>query len=177
MLTTSSENTIGSQDLQTYIRSILLIDRGSFENVTSYIDRNTYFFSRSATPAQQEANGTINVDIESLNEAVAEFMSSPDLQKIFENTTDMSDTGIKGLWQSISVISKGCNDIINHICQARARPLVTEGEVAKSSQYKAWVKAMHGALRQRLTYGASSPSTGLVMAVLGYHECKRRLKE
>ncbi|GAB7344330.1 hypothetical protein MBLNU457_2195t1 [Dothideomycetes sp. NU457] len=174
-----TEDIIGSQNLQTYVRSILLIDRGSFENLTSYIDRNTYFFSRTVASAQQATSSTTDVttdvDNELLIEAVAEFASNPELQKVLRNTPDRSGENIKELWQSISVKSKGCNDMINQICHERARPLVTEGEVAKSPQYKAWVKAMHGALRQRLTYGASSPSTGLVMAVLGYHECKHRL--
>jgi len=161
--------------LETYIRSILLIDRGSFENPVSYVNRNTYFFSRSANSVHQEAQGAADIDADLLNDAVAQFAYDGGFRKAFQSSSDNLDAGISGLWKSISVTSKACNDLINQICQGRARRVTGEELVEMSPRYKVWVKAMHGALRQRLTYGASSPSTGLVMAVLGHEECMRRL--
>ena len=110
-----------------------------------------------------------------LADAVDDFTTSRTFQEASQPDFEGIDAGISGLWRNISITSKACNDVINQICRDRALRTTSQEPIEKSPQYKAWVKAMHGALRQRLTYGASSPSTGLVMAVLGYEECIRRL--
>ena len=85
------------------------------------------------------------------------------------------EESVNGLWESIDHASGKCNEAINATCRQRAAEMTDSQPIEKSREYKAWVKTMHAYLRQKLTYGAPSPSTGLVMAVLGYEECSRRL--
>lgn len=56
---------------------------------------------------------------------------------------------------------------------ATARALGDEAEVLK--QYRDWQKASMRCLREKLSAGTPGPGVGMLMAVLGYEECCRRL--
>ena len=178
MLTRNPRQSIlGQRSLETYVQSIFLIDRGSFENPQSYLDRNEYFFltcKPAAPPATTTAVSTIPED--AIQEAAAAFIANPAVKAALTFWDANPDNSVSGLWQNLFHASQQCNDAINGICRQRAAESATSEPVEKSREYKDWVKTMHAHLRQKLTYGVPSPSTGLVMAVLGYEECSRRLK-
>lgn len=53
--------------------------------------------------------------------------------------------------------------------------LTTAGVEETAKAYKEWNKGMMRFLREKLSYGLPGPGVGVLMAVLGYEECCRRL--
>ena len=51
----------------------------------------------------------------------------------------------------------------------------TAGAKELLRQYKEWNKAVMRFLREKLSYGLPGPGVGVIMAILGYEECCRRL--
>ena len=116
--------------------------------------------------------------------AVADACSHGAVQTAIGTSEKPDEADLSALWKHIANGAACCNEALVNICRRKAEGVIgksferTEAgnlELKKSPEYKNWTKAIHQCLRERLTYGAPSPDTGLVMAVLGYDECCRRL--
>jgi len=156
----------------------MLIDRGTFDNPKTYVDRNAYFF------APQEYNEVYasqtysdEISTQDLIASVSQFMGTPSVQAALTTNSDQHDDSLAELWQRISDKSNKANHVLNAICSERAAKASEESsnQTTKTKLYKEWIRSIHAYIRQHVTYGVPCPNTGLVMAVLGYDECCRRL--
>lgn len=179
-LTRGRRQFLGARNLDTHIRAILLIDRGSYDNPKAFVDRNSYFFkadTRDALPPSKSDNDSI---LQSrLESAIERFMSSDTVRTTVGSTDSADHSDLKQQWSAISDTAKVCNDVLADICREEAMSMLGDSidgvPIVKTQAYKDWTKAVHLYLRERLSYGVPCPSTGLVMAVLGYEECLRRI--
>jgi glutamyl-tRNA synthetase len=156
---------VSGLDLKTHIMNIFFIDTKTYENPTSYVERNAYFFT-NLPPVSPSAESSIPTS--DLHDAVLEAMSHVDTSSVaLASSTDYTQVK-RRLDTAVSEYAR----VIGDICQARS---TSEGQVDKEKS-KEWSKSLHRYLREKLCFGRPGPSSSQVMAVLGFEECMRRLK-
>ena len=152
----------------------MLIDRGNYDNPTGYLSHNSYFFeSRATTPISASDTSPSQIATEDLAQAVSSFLAMGSVKVALSLQDEGDEETLWALWHRISDRASQANDALSVICHQRATDESTGAEDKK--RYKEWTKGLHASIREHLTYGMPSPSTGRVMAVLGYDECHRRL--
>ncbi|KAI5238674.1 hypothetical protein E4T43_07276 [Aureobasidium subglaciale] len=156
-----------NSDFRTHLTNILFIDPKTYENPTSYIERNAYFFT-ALPPVSSSSESAIST-LE-LHTAALEIMSNVDTAVL--KTTSTSVTNYAQLKQNLDAAVEECSRAIGKICQERA---TKDGEVEKE-ELKEWSKSLHRYLREKLCFGRPGPGSSQVMAVLGHAECLRRLE-
>lgn len=153
-----------------YCTDVLLVDDKSFQNARQYVERNRYFFSFDAGQVPPER------DFYDKHGRI----SPHDVQMCVEHLM-ASDSLSRGVWRDLShtsslkqeQISATAVRIHDAIDGLLAKASTTEGEAPLDS--KVWNAALMRYLREKLSYGLPGPSVGVVMAILGYRECCRRL--
>jgi glutamyl-tRNA synthetase len=145
--------------------NILFIDAKTYENPTSYVERNAYFFI-NLPPVSPLAESSIPTS--DLHDAALEIMSGVDTTSVALTTSTDYAQVKRQLDTAISEYSR----VIGDICQARS---TSDGQVDKERS-KEWSKSLHRYLREKLCFGRPGPSSSQVMAVLGYKECMKRLE-
>jgi glutamyl-tRNA synthetase len=156
---------VSGLDLKTHIMNILFIDAKTYENPTSYVERNAYFFI-NLPPFSPLAESSIPTS--DLHDAALEIMSGVDTTSVALTTSTDYAQVKRQLDTAISEYSR----VIGDICQARS---TSDGQVDKERS-KEWSKSLHRYLREKLCFGRPGPSSSQVMAVLGYKECMKRLE-
>ncbi|KAG9658147.1 hypothetical protein KCU64_g4712, partial [Aureobasidium melanogenum] len=160
-----SEAESGGLDLKTHIMNILFIDSKTYENPSSYVERNAYFFT--TLPPVSPSTET-SIPTSELHDAAMELMSHVNTASVSLTTsTDYAQVKHR-LDSAVEEYSR----VIGDVCQARA---TSDGQVDKERS-KEWSKALHRYLREKLCFGRPGPGSSQVMAVLGYEECMKRLK-
>ncbi|KAI4716104.1 hypothetical protein E4T48_07715 [Aureobasidium sp. EXF-10727] len=161
----TSEAVTGGKDLRTHIMNILFIDAKTYENPTSYVERNAYFFT--TLPPVSSPTET-SIPLSDLHDAAVEIMSrvnttsgSPTVSSDYVQVKQQLDTAIEEYAKAIG-----------DTCQSRA---TIDGQVEKEKS-KEWNKSLHRYLREKLCFGRPGPGSSQVMAVLGYNECLKRLE-
>jgi glutamyl-tRNA synthetase len=156
--------TVSGLDLKTHIMNILFIDSKTYENPTSYVERNAYFFT-NLPPISPSTESSIPTS--DLHDAALEAMSNVDTASVALNTSTDYAQVKRQLDTAISEYAR----VIGDICQTRS---TVDGQVEKEKA-KEWSKSLHRYLREKLCFGRPGPSSSQVMAVLGYEECMKRL--
>lgn len=114
-----------------------------------------------------------------LESVVARFLAVDEIQNTLKSLDNVDASDIRNFWQSISDASTRCNKILADMCHEQTSAMLgghtDASAIEKTQQYKNWTKAIHLYLRERLSYGLPCPSTGYVLAVLGYDEVLRRV--
>jgi glutamyl-tRNA synthetase len=155
---------VSGSDLKTHIMNIFFIDTKTYENPTSYVERNAYFFN-DLPPVSPSVESSIPTS--DLHDAVLEAMSQVETSSVaLASSTDYVQVKER-LDTAVSEYAR----VIGEVCQARS---ISEGQVDKEKS-KEWSKSLHRYLREKLCFGRPGPSSSQVMAVLGYEECMRRL--
>ncbi|KAH0445811.1 hypothetical protein KCU90_g46, partial [Aureobasidium melanogenum] len=160
-----SEAGSGGLDLKTHVMNILFIDSKTYENPSSYVERNAYFFT-TLPPVSPSAETSIPTS--DLHDAAMELMSHVNTASVSLGTSADYAQVKQRLDSAVEEYSRAIGDV----CQARA---TSDGQVDKERS-KEWSKALHRYLREKLCFGRPGPGSSQVMAVLGYDECMKRLK-
>lgn len=194
-------NRLGSADaLTAYCSSILLADRKSYTNASDFVERNWYFFDLDGPrepPAQEfyDADKTISfndvrglvVDIFEHDELGitpsqnAESNLPADFSQLDERNAKIHDMITRRIWLHVVGMSSdspaGATMDLNIGQGEIAKRSASSDEAAASllNQFKAWQKATMRYLRERLCFGTPGVAIGLVVAILGDEECRRRL--
>ena len=177
-----SQPILGNREIETYIASILSADDKNYENPTSYVARNAYFFTRDLPippPAPVTADPSDNsVPTLAEVEVALQDMLITDELKLLRflalNTADQSYAAMKQRLDSdVAAYAKA----IEGLCESRADEVkMSNGDEAdKGKVVKEWRKAVHRLLRERLAFGMPGPGSAVLMGVLGYEETCRRL--
>ncbi|KAI4743861.1 hypothetical protein E4T50_05764 [Aureobasidium sp. EXF-12298] len=155
---------VSGLDPKTHIMNILFIDSKTYENPTSYVERNAYFFTNlpPISPATESSIPTSD-----LHDAALEAMSHVDTASVALKTSADYAQVKRQLDTAMSEYAR----VIGDMCQTRS---IVDGQVDKEKA-KEWSKSLHRYLREKLCFGRPGPSSSQVMAVLGYEECMKRL--
>jgi glutamyl-tRNA synthetase len=155
---------VSGLDSKTHIMNILFIDSKTYENPTSYVERNAYFFT-DLPPISPSSESSIPTS--DLHDAALEAMSHVDTASVaLKTSTDYAQVK-RQLDTAMSEYAR----VIGDMCQTRS---TVDGQVDKEKA-KEWSKSFHRYLREKLCFGRPGPSSSQVMAVLGYEECMKRL--
>ncbi|THX67701.1 hypothetical protein D6D05_09713 [Aureobasidium pullulans] len=158
---------LATQHLRIYMTKILFIDAKTYENPSSYVERNAYLFT-TLPPASPSPDTSIPKP--DLHTAAMDVLKNFD-QTVTKDVIILTPTytGIKTrLDATIAEYAK----VIGEVIQQRA---TVDGEVDKT-RMKEWSKHLHHYLREKLCFGRPGPGSSQVMAVLGHEECWRRLE-
>ncbi|KAI4765414.1 hypothetical protein E4T52_01781 [Aureobasidium sp. EXF-3400] len=160
----SESQAVSGLDSKTHIMNILFIDSKTYENPTSYVERNAYFFTNlpPISPATESSIPTSD-----LHDAALEAMSHVDTASVALKTSADYAQVKRQLDTAMSEYAR----VIGDMCQTRS---TVDGQVDKEKA-KEWSKSLHRYLREKLCFGRPGPSSSQVMAVLGYEECMKRL--
>nr|OQO29780.1 hypothetical protein B0A51_03695 [Rachicladosporium sp. CCFEE 5018] len=189
--------------LTDYCTSVLLADDKSYHNAAHFVERNWYFFcsteevkTRRMTSAASEPIPASDID-GLLRDLVSTYDTTrsyadlpPDLRakapaKERRTTMERSAARIHAsldllTWQRSvpSTVNAKSIPFTEQACdtEAVARSLVGEANAADLvKNYKTWQKALMRHLRWKLAAGTPGPGMDMVMVVLGYEECCKRL--
>ncbi|KAK6430960.1 Glutamate--tRNA ligase mitochondrial [Oleoguttula sp. CCFEE 5521] len=190
-------------ELMQYCKDVLLADDKSYHNAAHFVERNWYFFcsteevkKRRSTSAASELVPTVDIDrllqdLMSTCDATTPYVDVP-AELHSKVTTAERRTGTERsaarihamlnllMWQRIAPASaeKKAIPFVDQATdtEAVARFLVGDadaGDLVKD--YKTWQKALMRQLRWKLAAGTPGPGMDMVMAVLRYEECCKRL--
>lgn len=189
-----------SEEFKKYCTSILLADSLSYQDPKQYVQRNQYFFhyDESKIPhkhfdmndegvlikeileetdfqlsSSDGSSSAPNSTIEAKSALIHAALTQKIWSKIANSTTETSDSSINNLlshppFTNTPIDLLACAQVL---CDHRSflSPEVLE------KLYKKQNKDLMKYLRGRLSYGMPGPSVGVLMGVLGYEECCRRL--
>lgn len=162
--TTYSDSTLlETRNLRSYVKMILFIDEKTYENPSSYVERNNYFFT--TLPPVELAEQSIPVS--DLHSAILAIMSH-DLVTTMAKATLPAGDDCAALKSALDKAAGAYSQAIEDICRQRG------GE--DKEKLKGWRKCIHRYLREKLCFGQAGPGSSSVMAVLGYEECMRRIE-
>ncbi|PSK42859.1 glutamate-tRNA ligase [Elsinoe australis] len=217
---------LGNRDVDLYLRSILLIDPGTYDTPRRYLDENNYFFRRAkakttrqcASPATEsefispdeatqadslEDGGSFTTTSASLSNQTLDLTYPAEVRQMVEQIVE-NDKVKKALslWHNerkslprnahelheiIAGAAVTCQNVLFDLMVAHATRVLkekgadTEGEsfvLKKTPEYKAMNVDFHKYLRSLISgRSEAGPSTFRVMAVLGYEESVRRVRE
>ncbi|OQO10301.1 hypothetical protein B0A48_04659 [Cryoendolithus antarcticus] len=189
--------------LTDYCTSVLLADDKSYHNAAHFVERNWYFFSsteevkrRRSTSAASQLVPAIDIDsllqdLISTYDATTPYVDVPAGLRSEATVAERRTTAERSaarihallnllIWQRIAPASAETRAIPfaeqATDTEAVARFLVGDagaGDLAKD--YQTWQKALMRHLRWKLAAGTPGPGMYMVMAVLGYEECFKRL--
>lgn len=158
---------LATQDLRIYMTKILFIDAKTYENPSSYVERNAYFFT-TLPPASPSPDTSISKS--DLHTAAMDVLKNFD-QTVTKDVTVSAPTYTEIKTRLDATIAEYAR-VIGEVIQQRA---TVDGEVDKT-RMKEWSKHLHHYLREKLCSGRPGPGSSQVMAVLGHEECWRRLE-
>jgi glutamyl-tRNA synthetase len=157
---------LATQDLRIYMTKILFIDAKTYENPSSYVERNAYFFT-TLPPASPSPDTSISKS--DLHTAAMDVLKNFD-QTVTKDVIISAPTYTEIKTRLDATIAEYAK-VIGEVIQQRA---TVDGEVDKTKM-KEWSKHLHHYLREKLCFGRPGPGSSQVMAVLGHEECWRRL--
>ncbi|THW14620.1 hypothetical protein D6D23_09306 [Aureobasidium pullulans] len=158
---------LATQDLRIYMTKILFIDAKTYENPSSYVERNAYFFT-TLPPASPSPDTSISKS--DLHTAAMDVLKNFD-QTVTKDVIISAPTYTEIKTRLDATIAEYAK-VIGEVIQQRA---TVDGEVDKTKM-KEWSKHLHHYLREKLCFGRPGPGSSQVMAVLGHEECWRRLE-
>lgn len=158
---------LATQDLRIYMTKILFIDAKTYENPSSYVERNAYFFT-TLPPASPSPDTSIPKS--DLHTAAMDVLKNFD-QTVTKDVIISAPTYTEIKTRLDATIAEYAK-VIGEVIQQRA---TVDGEVDKTKM-KEWSKHLHHYLREKLCFGRPGPGSSQVMAVLGHEECWRRLE-
>lgn len=158
---------LATQDLRIYMTKILFIDAKTYENPSSYVERNAYFFT-TLPPASPSPDTSISKS--DLHTAAMDVLKNFD-QTVTKDVIISAPTYTEIKTRLDATIAEYAK-LIGEVIQQRA---TVDGEVDKTKM-KEWSKHLHHYLREKLCFGRPGPGSSQVMAVLGHEECWRRLE-
>lgn len=158
---------LATQDLRIYMTKILFIDAKTYENPSSYVERNAYFFT-TLPPASPSPDTSISKS--DLHTAAMDVLKNFD-QTVTKDVIISAPTYTEIKTRLDATIAEYAK-VIGEVIQQRA---TVDGEVDKT-RMKEWSKHLHHYLREKLCFGRPGPGSSQVMAVLGHEECWRRLE-
>lgn len=158
---------LATQDLRIYMTKILFIDAKTYENPSSYVERNAYFFT-TLPPASPSPDTSISKS--DLDTAAMDVLKNFD-QTVTKDVIISAPTYTEIKTRLDATIAEYAK-VIGEVIQQRA---TVDGEVDKTKM-KEWSKHLHHYLREKLCFGRPGPGSSQVMAVLGHEECWRRLE-
>ncbi|THZ83971.1 hypothetical protein D6C84_04515 [Aureobasidium pullulans] len=159
---------LATQDLRIYMTKILFIDAKTYENPSSYVERNAYFFTTSP-PASPSPDTSISKS--DLHTAAMDVLKNFD-QTVTNSNVIISAPTYTEIKTRLDATIAEYAKVIGEVIQQRA---TVDGEVDKT-RMKEWSKHLHHYLREKLCFGRPGPGSSQVMAVLGHEECWRRLE-
>ncbi|THW90508.1 hypothetical protein D6D15_04489 [Aureobasidium pullulans] len=158
---------LATQDLRIYMTKILFIDAKTYENPSSYVERNAYFFT-TLPPASPSPDTSISKsDLHTAAMDVLKYFDQTVTKDVIISAPTYTEIKTR-LDATIAEYAK----VIGEVIQQRA---TVDGEVDKTKM-KEWSKHLHHYLREKLCFGRPGPGSSQVMAVLGHEECWRRLE-
>ncbi|THX47448.1 hypothetical protein D6D06_09616 [Aureobasidium pullulans] len=158
---------LATHHLRIYMTKILFIDAKTYENPSSYVERNAYFFT-TLPPASPSPDTSISKS--DLHTAAMDVLENLD-QTVTKDVTTSTPTYTEIKTRLDATIAEYAK-VIGEVIQQRA---TVDGEVDKTKM-KEWSKHLHHYLREKLCFGRPGPGSSQVMAVLGHEECWRRLE-
>ncbi|TIA31966.1 hypothetical protein D6C79_09311 [Aureobasidium pullulans] len=158
---------LATQDLRIYMTKILFIDAKTYENPSSYVERNAYFFT-TLPPASPSPDTSISKS--DLHTAAMDVLKNFD-QTVTKDVIISAPTYTEIKTRLDATVAEYAK-VIGEAIQQRA---TVDGEVDKT-RMKEWSKHLHHYLREKLCFGRPGPGSSQVMAVLGHEECWRRLE-
>ena len=159
---------LATQHLRIYMTKILFIDAKTYENPSSYVERNAYLFNTLA-PASPSPDTSISKS--DLHTAAMDVLENFD-QTVTNSNVIISAPTYTEIKTRLDATIAEYAKVIGEVIQQRA---TVDGEVDKT-RMKEWSKHLHHYLREKLCFGRPGPGSSQVMAVLGYEECWRRLE-
>ena len=159
---------LATQHLRIYMTKILFIDAKTYENPSSYVERNAYLFNTLA-PASPSPDTSISKS--DLHTAAMDVLENFD-QTVTNSNVIISAPTYTEIKTRLDATIAEYAKVIGEVIQQRA---TVDGEV-DTAKMKEWSKHLHHYLREKLCFGRPGPGSSQVMAVLGYEECWRRLE-
>lgn len=158
---------LATQHLRIYMTKILFIDAKTYENPSSYVERNAYLFT-TLPPASPSPDTSIPKS--DFHTAAMDVLKNFD-QTVTKDVIISAPTYTEIKTRLDATIAEYAK-VIGEVIQQRA---TVDGEVDKT-RMKEWSKHLHHYLREKLCFGRPGPGSSQVMAVLGHEECWRRLE-
>lgn len=176
---------LGKEGMSTFCAMILLADNKSYQTAEHFVDRNAYFFRLGADEVPQRID---DQDVDDVLEIVMRQAEKLSEDKPSDTMGRFTAVESMNAWYhtaySAALLShvlgpehekRILSDLGAGMNSASIIDKLSADSEADLTRYKGLQKVFMKCLREQLCGGKPGPSMGMVMAILGVSECKKRL--
>nr|POF14223.1 glutamate--trna ligase, mitochondrial [Quercus suber] len=197
-----SEQYPSPAELKSYVAKVLIADKDMWKNPQTFVEENCYFwtFDASRVPAEPQTFGREpnTVPYSTIAEATQDLLENFDFKQEFRSALyikpqqivpeEKPSLKLEGAAAKITAAIEYTGwrlafpnaaeqdlPFTDEPIDADAYAKHFDGNETSLQRKKAMSAAVYQHLRQKISYGLRGPKTGLVLEILGYEECCRRL--